>query len=120
MVLTEKHARPTKGDDNRFPLGANLFDHLRDSLSPMVRVGVDQPRLAQHIQVVCLNERNSLTTRAALVAFVLRHKAGSQNTIGLRGSPTNLRDTMALAMPKSRYMQQPHTKSELTLREDDC
>ena len=46
----------------------------------MVPVGIDDPRLAKHVQIVRLNDQASFAAGAALVAFVPWHLRQSERS----------------------------------------
>jgi hypothetical protein len=48
----------------------DLVNHLLDGFTAMVRIVVDNSRLAKHVQFFRLNDEGFLTASAALVAFV--------------------------------------------------
>lgn len=71
VVLTEKRTRRSAGDDDAFPFLLYLADDLIDRLAGMMRIGVDEPRLPDHVQVLDLDDEAPLAARATFVALKL-------------------------------------------------
>ena len=74
VVCAEKRARTAAGDDDRFHFGPDFQNHLPHGFAAVVRIGINQPRLPKHVQIIRFNNRDSLTASAALVAFVGGHE----------------------------------------------
>ena len=73
VVCAEKRARTAAGDDDRFHFGPDFQNHLPYGFTAVVRIGINQPRLPKHVQIIRFDNRDSLTAGAALIAFEDRH-----------------------------------------------
>jgi hypothetical protein len=73
IVLAEKLASLTTVENHRFAVLDDLQHHLVDALAGVVPIRVDQPWLAEHIEIVALDEQVPFAARSAMIAFELRH-----------------------------------------------
>src|SRR5437773_1217188 len=71
VVGSEERAR--HGHQNRFPLRPDFVDHLIHRLAFVMLVGVDQPWLAEDVQIIALDKEWSLAARPTLIAFISWH-----------------------------------------------
>jgi hypothetical protein len=73
IVFAEKLAPFTTIENHRFALLDDLQHHLVDALAGVVPIRVDQPWLAEHVEVVAFDEQVPFAARSTLIAFVLWH-----------------------------------------------
>ncbi len=69
----KERAWATDRDDDSLPFDANLIYDLTHGLAGRVRVGVDEPGLAKHVELARLEDKMVLAAGAAAVALVARN-----------------------------------------------
>ena len=73
IVFAEELAPLTTIEDHRFAVLGDLLDHLVDALAGVVPIRVDQPWLAENVEIIAFDEQVPFAARSALIAFVLWH-----------------------------------------------
>ncbi len=79
IVCAQKWTGASARDDDRFHIRPDFQNYLHHGFAAVMRVGIDQPRLAQNVEVIRLDNGDSFAARAALIAFINGH-TGSEHS----------------------------------------